>query len=114
MGSMRSGAREGPGNSLCLLRLKLVHEDRAKDPRNLHVSAPMEPIFKSTTAGFCQVQRTFIISSLETGFLISSSDWFSLAPSEQATAHRKKGKTLLFEGLPQDKARHGLLKQMMS
>lgn len=47
LGTGRSRAGGGTGNPPRLLGLKLksVHEDRAKERRKLHVSAPTEPIF---------------------------------------------------------------------
>lgn len=46
-GMTRDGARVGSGNPPCLFgpELKPVREDRAKELRKLHVSAPTEPIF---------------------------------------------------------------------
>jgi len=47
MGTEKSRAGGGTGNPprLLGLKLKLVHEDRAKELRKLCVSAPSEPIF---------------------------------------------------------------------
>lgn len=117
----RDGRREEWSQALEILRIFSDwswNRFMRTEPKSRGSSMSRHPwsqfLLGSSIAGFCQVQRKFIISSFETGFPLIPNWLIRFSSLRPSYCPQAKGKTFLFENLPEDKALCGLLRQTMS